>query len=704
MVQPVELPFLIVHGAWVWKVTVVVATLAVLAAARGLRMLVARWIAKIDAREIRSVAAERPAERVKRLCGVLRGGHAATFVRRWSIVHGEIVKFDRAPNLWLDCGGERVELHGDIRVIHGARTVQSRRKLRKVLPRGLAKCGGLWGAKRWTSVADGDVVVVEGPGVVQRADAEAPWILEGQLHLYATVQDAQPRRLGSVALFVAVAMALFGTYRVAKYLGGRAMKAVYRAPDRIASLEELAPYAIAAAMPGTRGEALEALEYALANLNDGNELALRIRLALARQERGCAGEGQVLFENQLFEEALAVADRCGIADLASSSLMWLGRFDELRERVANDEWTYRAAVVAIAGGRWSDAADAAMKRSVKLANETPGRVSAVALRVGAHEYRCRGELFRAWAGDRSAVGRLAKLAAETRTKGCAFALAEVTDEAERWNAFKVAWPDDGDTYNTYLLRALLDGEHARAFSVDAGEAIHVLALRWFGPYVLARWEGRQSQADREMWSIGLWLRALLHLQRGNLDAARADAIESDVVEATKYEWRRRAIESWIALRTDQLSIPSIHPDVVEHAKIRNGTDLPDLFRHRDRCEERGPPAIAAASRGDGRGLAEVLTRCPASWNDYDDLVALLPRIQLGREEVTKQLVHYRDKDATYSFEPIRWVDYAARQRDLRRLLGDATATARWQRIVDNYMNAFSDRRRVVAMYLWTTDL
>src|SRR5262249_31716673 len=114
-----DLPFLMIHGAWIWIVPVV----AVTGGAIGGTGPVRRWWARKDARG-RPAKLHTPAPGIVR--GTLGGGSAATLaVTRYQVVP----RLDwREPELWIDTGEGKVILDGTIRVVAGARTVARRRK------------------------------------------------------------------------------------------------------------------------------------------------------------------------------------------------------------------------------------------------------------------------------------------------------------------------------------------------------------------------------------------------------------------------------------------------------------------------------------------------------------------------------------------------------------------------------------------------
>lgn len=108
-----ELPFLIVHGALVWKVllvTLVIASLAGLAFAR-------MWISRRRARqqvEAKVRCAPSSAGGNVILSGEISDGSAITFTR-------DVETSSRSERISIVVDGERIALVGDVRVEHGSR-------------------------------------------------------------------------------------------------------------------------------------------------------------------------------------------------------------------------------------------------------------------------------------------------------------------------------------------------------------------------------------------------------------------------------------------------------------------------------------------------------------------------------------------------------------------------------------------------------
>lgn len=273
------LPVTVVYGALLWKVAaalIAIAGVVVVRLARGRR---ARRRARAEvARRMVGVTAPvlARAEGVATVTGILRGGIASTLELGGHGFH------DRAGELYVDYKGERVELAAPVRVVHGtlatasrglpratppalrahvARAIDAGSRVSRVLRRA---AGGR--VHRLAQVRDGDAVIVRGTfgkrGGVDRFGVRT-WLLEPEpgareLELCA-VSPAAPvvplRWYG--ALIVAAALAA-GACIAMNAVGMRAL-ARGRATAAPAELGTFDPLALAAALPGTRAEALDEL-------------------------------------------------------------------------------------------------------------------------------------------------------------------------------------------------------------------------------------------------------------------------------------------------------------------------------------------------------------------------------------------------------------------------------------------------------------
>jgi hypothetical protein len=113
-------------------------------------------------------------------------------------------------------------------------------------------------------------------------------------------------------------------------------------------------------------------------------------------------------------------------------------------------------------------------------------------------------------------------------------------------------------------------------------------------------------------------------------------------------------------------------------------------------------ALQAAEAGDGRPLArQIGGDLRTSWKDAD-VMAVLPRVRVGREALARQLAWSMPPHVTrFDKEPL-WDHalYAVARREVLRLAGATYAAASWDAIYRRFDHVFRDRRRLVALMLW----
>jgi hypothetical protein len=377
-----ELPFLIVYGAWVWKVLLVVIPVAIVAT---------RWALSL-----------------RRLTVAARAAVAAALARRATrLAEGEIVVVGTLRDDAVECGGERIAFDGSITVPHGE------------------------------PPDEGDDVIVQGV-LVRRADASTGrdyrtaaggWVMTGAIAMTAVRPRVRTPSTGMLRTALTLAAAGAVTYGSLCCVGSAALGDMYDAEDDVPSL--------AAAMPNTREDALEELEWRLEHAG-ADELGAW--LALADLRRGCAGRVQVLRTTEHLDDAYALATRCGLQAEAWEALVLLGRYDDafsLGYRGADSMLEARAAIGA---GRWREAA-AALGRAARV-NETlaaaeDDATDALVLRKAANRYRCIAQLARAHAGESDATERVLELQRAPSGGWCEVVAAElgpVELRRDRWLA------------------------------------------------------------------------------------------------------------------------------------------------------------------------------------------------------------------------------------------------------------------------------
>ena len=274
-----SLPVTVTYGAVAWKLAGALVALIGLVAVRVFRARRSRGRARAAvARRMVEVTAPVLArtQGVAAVTGLLRGGVAAT------LAVGDRAFHDRAGELYLDYKGERVELAAPLHVVFGTVASSSRglpsatpRAIRGALARELdggsrvsrvlrRAAGGR--VYRFAQLSDGDAVIVRGilgkRGGVDRFGVRTyllepePGRDELEIAAVSPAAPAMPLRWYSA---VALAALLAGGAIAGMVALGAHELAAGRAEPAPAALGALDPLAIAAAMPGSRDEALAEL-------------------------------------------------------------------------------------------------------------------------------------------------------------------------------------------------------------------------------------------------------------------------------------------------------------------------------------------------------------------------------------------------------------------------------------------------------------
>jgi hypothetical protein len=189
--------FILEHGAWVWKIGIVVGALLGLGLAKLVRRMIegSRARAEVEARRAKVTApvlARAEGELV--LVGMVRGGMFTSGARH-----------ERTGDPWVEYSNERLTFTGDVRVVRGSRAFARR-------------------GSRKERVEDGDLVIVRGTlermGKVDNLGVRS-WIFRGgELVALSPASTGAPLH-PVIALVVAAAFAT-GTYVAELQIGKRA--------------------------------------------------------------------------------------------------------------------------------------------------------------------------------------------------------------------------------------------------------------------------------------------------------------------------------------------------------------------------------------------------------------------------------------------------------------------------------------------------
>ena len=701
MSEPFELPWLLVHGGVFWKVLLIATTIIVfvlaLAARRGIRMLQHRHRARHRIRALRSRVVA-PADGHVVLEGVLFGGGVR------ALHFNTKIAIDRDEALLIQCGGEAVVLDGDIVLAHGTRCTQASWALPPSTPEAMRELAtGRVKAARLVEVVRGDRVLVEGiasrgasrqeAGHREQAGSWRLKAIESHIRMCAVAPATPARPMHRAHKVMALFPILVAVYVGLRLWGSMELRDLRRleGPLDAASLDQ---YTIAAALPGSRPETLRLIDNRMANAGLSE---LPVARAFARFRGGCRGEAATLALYEEHDETIRLAHTCpGTERFATEALILAGRFDEATRGLDARE-TIWASHAAAAAGDWTQAARAATANADwhRLEHEPWHKKQTVV-------FDCLAAMFGAWAGDDAARARTLQLAKTSRLPICILAAGEVVDEAERITTLKNLWPDnlESDYQAQWIAQATEaadGGPLGNSIEHVGGSNGEELAkpVMWLAPWIVGRWAGMREPTRAYM--LGREWRARLRLISGDREGARTDAewLENQQPET----FARLLIRDLVALRGT--------------AKIKSGERIVDELGWRtgqppgrSYFDERDPTwraATHAAALGNGWALAAKLRT--EAWLTYEvvTLLAVAPLVRIGRAELARSVRHIRIWSSSRMPDPFERINHAANRRDLARMLGDTAEEARWQQIIDRHVAVFSDRRRLMALLLWTAD-
>jgi hypothetical protein len=463
-----------------------------------------------------------------------------------------------------------------------------------------------------------------------------------------------------------------------------------------------------------------------------------------------SGTAHNLMEHGRYEEAAAHAARCGAERSRYSARMVQGLFDEaagIRLTGESNRPAHRE-VALIATGRWQEAAALLESRAGRARIERLAADQREMAEVAVLQERCLAELLRHHGGDAGAASRLRTLAAGPHGRHCMAALSEIVPLDEGRQLL--------DDASAALLEMAGAGKDWAPFEWE----ILVAPLRWAAglpdvprqPGDEGRWSIRAELqlAEPESWNNLIWTYAWLapeaaaHLPTDAAPAARASVLEwstaSHVLDgdiaAARNSARQAALEApglevpedrlYLAVLPAVVALYSTETDLefdFDRDGMKSGVACDDrlrvgpcwhkqlsrlLLRRGDPIDPRrddgfaGSPVepLAAAQRGDGRALMQTI----GGWFD-GAVMAILPRITSGRQEVITQLVWGASLEDSFS----AWEDeqhypwsaaiHAFRRRALLRVAGASSEAERWDAIYRRFDAVFSDRRRLVPLIM-----
>jgi len=675
----VTLPFLVVHGAIVWKLAVVGLVAASFGVAYALRRRTHR----------RSVRAE-----LAVLTKQLESPRSGPIILRGRVVTGTLTSVqqraswtDLAKAVTLDCDGAMVEIVGAIRVEQGTRVRTSWRK--PAITR---------------TVSAGDEVIATGtlepapPEASSYREATPRWALSPKRLLAVNPMTAPfPLKAGQRAVRL---VAWTGVWLATLALAGNAMLhgVDARATARDGVLPELGRLELAAALPGSRDGALEGLREQLVGYRiASSERAFQLDLQLAEIRADCPA--MIFMEQVRLDDALVAARRCGSHDDVTTTLVLLGRYDEAERELEATDVTELATTIHIAAGNWTAAARGVEASARALEAEIPSEYrTKELLHDGAATRHCLAALMESYAGDHTAFANI-----ENDTAFTCPMLAALAKPFEQQAAAlaavrepKTDAPSLDDT--TYVLAKwsiqLAVGDPPARYFAEGVSSLMFLRDRervWLAPSQLAvhRNDAYTAIAEQNMTAVAA-LRGDLRDARSHLAHVRP-GYEHDELE--------------LALALDEgLPITATagrHAGFDDSIALRNGKLGPNLESLID--DRAVISLLERALAGDGSALVAMLNHEGISFDVFAmPMLGILPRITSHRDEVASALRLFRDELTGFSLMriPFHALGNMIMYRDLARLVGDAEDTQRWQLIIDRHAAVLGDRRKAMALMLW----
>jgi len=721
----VQLPFLVVHAALIWKVILGAFIGLWVAVFFAVRYLLVRAANRVAARDL-----DTDDEGVIR--GTLRGGTASTLYVTPRLGASTQPGF-HSGNLVIATADGDVVLDGELRVAAGAHVAAKRRGVPAGTPEPLAKHARDSDLPVAITVLHevraGDEVIAKGT-LVREAGAHATdyrenaaqRVLRGPIAIAARSPVTKVVRPSLPILAIVIGLAGFVGYK-ALTLCGEAWDETCRAgADR--ELSNRNACVMAYAMPDHEG----ALAVLLAQLDShpvASDAALEERIALSRVVEDCRRSISRLERLEQPERTLVEAQRCGDFEAQQVALLELGDFAGAAA-VPYQMSGYRAEVrgkLFVLAGAWRAAAAYAESRVTELRSETgesdPDRRERRATMIVAWD--CIGALMHEYAEPSpTAVARIRELAAGPHGEQCLPELAEVGSPEERarilggHHDLDVPWRAL-DLESQLAGLGMMKNDGVPAMLVQGADAVGMA----YGPAI---WATRLTQpvstsAEPELQfddtsarlAIAVWMHDIPAAHRfadRALDLARDERAGYDAQFAALLH---PTIDLYTAKTPLEVPPPPVRDDASFDATLANLWSYMTphlLLRHGDPLDGK-PVALAsemhepltAAQHGDGEPLAKVLDD-EVGLHPLD-LVAVLPRVKTHRDELVRALSFMPRSDEIVDFRfPFETAQYYAERRTMFELAGDAANAKRSDEVFQRYAAAFHDRRRLVALSLF----
>jgi hypothetical protein len=463
--------------------------------------------------------------------------------------------------------------------------------------------------------------------------------------------------------------------------------------------------AIAAAMPGSREDALAALIRILESDPYRDERSVRRLIAASTLYESCPKTGARLLAHARPEAAERHARACGDYHTEHLALFAQGRFEAAASVLPE-------AATLIAAGRWAEAA-----RAVEATRRlTPGEAPLVSDRYR----RCLAELLRAFGGDREAPARLRSLDS-VHPGACQEMLLELEPPEVRRSLLSTTTASDSHVLRQMRWAAGMESEQhrmAEGLLVTPDYLNYHAELSWLVAAERADVASlpREYRADLLRWT------AVGQVLDGRIDTALATAGEADALAGPNTSPSRRshehmpAMRSVVALYTPETNlsldreplakvdaeVPALHTFELSFRTLLLRTGA--LLRFHRHHGEIYHDALTAAQRGDGEPLASRLE--PGKGWSEADVLAVLPRIRTGREALARQLANLTSfdygylSDHSYTYKHVwEFAIHAAVRREMLKQAGLPEEAARWAEIYRRFDAVFDDRRKLVALMM-----
>ncbi|HEX4451273.1 MAG TPA: hypothetical protein VH143_10410 [Kofleriaceae bacterium] len=592
------------------------------------------------------------------ISGTLRGGSLATIVQSYRSTES------RAGEPWLDVSGVRVELVRAVQVEAGS-AVQTARRLREY-----------FGATLLRTISDGDPIVVTGELREVDGRRELFGVDRGAIIARCVSPRLSATPLSRLSIFVLGGIAWAIGYAILVNAGDRALHRGQHDRAIQGSLSAWDPFVVAAALPGSRDDALANVSHELEYNFEATDETFALRVAFNELQGYCP---TWLFEQaSRFDEAADVAKQCDTVEAQAGALTFAGRFDEAAALLSPNNHGALATTIAIARGRWHDAALGV--EQVAADNERERPLAAIAT-------RCLGALLRTYDGEGDAFEHVAK---QETSQRCAVLRVFALPVDEQQVGFKALLGKiDVDIIPESNLEILAGvGSHdPRLDGLDAS----VSPVEWLArstPELSWPW---RADIDRVRGDATDFSAALHQAVADGFSSHHADQM-ADLARlfigarvTTKSGWD----PPWIVLaRGDSID----RRDVGESDDTRNP------------CER--ARALNAAVAGDGEPLAKMLRDCPRFsffGSEVLDVLAVLPHVVSHRDAVAAAVRQLRDELLPVDDDhiPFAEIGVLAKYEALARLAGDRVSAQQWQAMRSRFDDVLADRRKIIAYLFWT---